>query len=355
MSCRPCRRCYVLAGGASKPLLLAMQRAAGSWDPEEYSAAGLAELSWALAACGQPLNEGCRQLLHAALGCAASGDGSEEAQTDGGRQEQHGSAEGEPQAAAAQEDGGPAQQMQQQQGQRQQSRDWAAWFKGTPASRVVLLLWAAAQLGCRPSADCLAAAVAALAPSAGLTKLPTKVGTNAPYAGWSAPNCLIQPCSSGQGSQTLRPPLPLNSMQSLVTLLWSLATLRAFQQQREGHSRLQSLLQAVTGQLARRMEAVLGSRFSSGSMGTAASIEQGTLDEQADGAAGSGWYSGSGSSGASMPPASPAELAAMPTNTLCTVVWACGQLRHADVRLLQAATTLLHGRVDNMAPADMTR
>lgn len=150
------------------------------------------------------------------------------------------------------------------------------------------------------------------------------------------------------------PPCPTTPLQSLVTLLWSLATLRAAQQRR-APSRLQPLLHAVTGQLARRMEAVLGSRSDTASAGSAASVEQGTLDEQSGAAAGSDWFNGPSNSSISMLPASPAELAALPTDTLCTVVWACGQLRHADTRLLQAATTLLHGRVDDMAPADMTR
>lgn len=82
-----------------------------------------------------------------------------------------------------------------------------------------------------------------------------------------------------------------------------------------------------------------------------------TVDEQADSTTASGWYSGpsTSSSSSSALPASEAQLAALPTDMLCTVVWACGQLRHADTRLLQAATVLLHGRVDDMAPADMTR
>ena len=146
-------------------------------------------------------------------------------------------------------------------------------------------------------------------------------------------------------------PSMLHPMQSLVTLLWSLATLRAAQQPR-APSRLQPLLHAVTAQLARRMEGVLGSRPS---MGSAVSMEQATADERAYSATEAGWYSGPSSSSSSALPASEAELTALPTDMLCTVVWACGQLRHADTRLLQAATVLLHGRVDDMAPADMAR
>ncbi len=168
-------RCYVLAGGTSKPLLLSIQRAACDWGPEDYSAAGLAELAWALAACGQPLSDGCRQLLRAALGCAAHRDDSE-AQPGGAHPEQQVPPEGEQQAAADQDGGASPQQEQQQQQQQQPPRDWAAWFQGTPASRVVLLLWAAAQLDCRPCPACLAAAVKTLARDTGLYKLPTKVG-----------------------------------------------------------------------------------------------------------------------------------------------------------------------------------
>lgn len=140
-------------------------------------------------------------------------------------------------------------------------------------------------------------------------------------------------------------------MQSLFVLLWSLATLHAAQQ-RPAAPQLQPLLQAVTQQLAGRMEAVLGSRASITSVASTAS---GTLDEQGDGSGGPGWYAGPGGSSTGSQPATSAELSHLPTATLCTAVWACGQLRHADARMLQAATTLLHGRVNDMAAGDMAR
>lgn len=205
------RRCYVLAGGASKPLLLAIQHAACGWGPEDYSAAGFAELAWALAACGQPLTEPCRQLLRSALGGATGGAGSEHAQAEEQRHaEQQAAAEGDRQTATALECSTPPQQEQEQQQPQpqqqdhqqqrpQQPRDWAAWFKGTPASRVVLLLWAAAQLDCRPCSACLAAAVATLARDAGLAKLPTKVRWACEVASRHKRTCcLTLPCRTGK-------------------------------------------------------------------------------------------------------------------------------------------------------------
>ena len=165
-------RCYVLAGGASRPLLAALQAEAAGWAADDYSAAGLAELAWALASTGEPLTPACRDLIRSALGCdagvapggsQASGNSQPEqpvpsVQVGGG---------GEAVAAASAAPPPPAHQHLQ--------HDWAAWFEGTPASRIALLLWAAARLECRPAPACLEAAVAALRHGRGLASLHTKV------------------------------------------------------------------------------------------------------------------------------------------------------------------------------------
>lgn len=161
----------MLAGGTSKPLLLGLQQAASGWRGGDFSTAGLAELAWALASCGQPLSEGCRQLLRSALGADSSSIAAEE-RAEGqqsavaGEQQQREQLDGLSQAAAA---APPARHQQQRQ------RDWQGWFQGAPASRVVLLLWAAARLECRPCAACLEAAAAVLLQEQHLAGLPTKV------------------------------------------------------------------------------------------------------------------------------------------------------------------------------------
>ena len=189
----PCR-CYVLACGATKPLLLALQQAACSWRAEDYSAAGFAELAWALASSSQPVSDGCRQLLRSALqsssGAGSGGDAGSNLEQQHGQQhaQDHQAAQADisavAQPEAAQQSGAagppPSQQQQQQQQQlqgqhRRQQRDWEAWFEGTPSSRVVLLLWAAGRLGCRPCGACTEAAAAALL-RGGLDNLPCKVG-----------------------------------------------------------------------------------------------------------------------------------------------------------------------------------
>lgn len=209
----------MLAGGASVPLLTALQKAACGWSGEDYSAGGLAELAWGLASCGQPVPEGCRQLLQAALqdgGVGADAEalglhqlaaaGQQQAQQHQQQEQQVGQRQGaQPQhvqqhvhpASADQEErpqagaAGPATQQQDAQravgqawGQARRPRDWQAWFAGTPAKQVSLLLWSAAQLGCRPSEGCLQAAAAALLRGRGLARLSSKVGD-----GMGCPGC----------------------------------------------------------------------------------------------------------------------------------------------------------------------
>ncbi|KAL4430994.1 hypothetical protein ABPG75_006250 [Micractinium tetrahymenae] len=292
-------RCYVLAGGASKPLLASLQKAACSWAGEDYSAAGLAELAWGLASCGQPVSDGCRRLLQTALqdgreGAAAVSMPSRQqqpAQQNRAQQQAQpaqAAPEDRPQAGAA---GPPPQQDEVHQMQGRPQRDWQAWFGGTPPSRVSLLLWSAAHLGCRPCESCLeAAAAAALVQGRGLSSLSTK---------------------------------------SLLALLWALATLRAEQ--------LQPLLRGVSQQLADRMEACLAG-----------------MAQPHGVAAGSG---ASSSAVAATDPAKSGRRGAgqLTSSQLCTAVWACGQLRHADPAMLAAASALLLNRVEDLGPGDMAR
>lgn len=372
----PCPRCYVLAGGGSTPLLAGVQAAACQWRGEDFSAAGLAELAWALASCGQPLSPGCRQLVRSALRAGGS--------SSGGAEEQPAAA-GEP-------------QQPQQPQQRQRQRDWDAWFDGAPASRVVLLLWAAARLQCTPCTACFEAALSALLRGQGMSKLPTKVRL-------VGCGCWVEPaptCSTVLAAIAVdRPPtaslksalaLPC-PMQSLVTLLWALATLRAAQQPALQPA-LAPVLSAATLRLAERAEAHLGpaGSWDSDAEGwpspslsltseeelSAGSGEEddgshvgGTMDEDEaeeaeaavrsssgeQAAAAAAWYAGrtAGGAGSSRQAEAEAALADLPTASLTTAVWACGQLRHSDPRMLRAAATLLHGRVHAMLPADITR
>ena len=139
------------------------------------------------------------------------------------------------------------------------------------------------------------------------------------------------------------------AVQSLVTLLWALATLRASQHQ--------PLLRAVTQQLASRLEASMDGPSSSSSKpaGGASSSSSSSIDgDSGDGA----WYAGSSSSSSSSRLAAAAAATieeGLPVDQLSTAVWACGQLRHSDPQLLDLAAGLLHGRVDQMAPGDVAR
>lgn len=90
-----------------------------------------------------------------------------------------------------------------------------------------------------------------------------------------------------------------------MALLWALAILRA--------GRLQPLLRGVSQLLADRVEA---------SLAGAAEISGGS------------------------------QLA---SSQLCTAVWACGQLRHGDPRMLGAASALLLSRVEELGPSDTAR
>lgn len=319
-----------------------MQAAACQWRGQDFSAAGLAELAWALASCGQPLSPACRQLLCSALGDDGGGGGASDNSSSTGSV-----ADGEPAAA------------DQQRRQPQQQRDWEAWFAGAPASRVVLLLWAAARLQCTPCAGCLEAAAAALLRGQGPSHLPAK---------------------------------------SLVTLLWALATLRAAQQPAL-QAALAPLLRAATLRLAERIEAHLGpagswdaegwpspslSLSSGEGLGAVSSEEESddgsalgsTMDDaeaEAEAAAATArassgeqgaavaWFAGPShavasrdwqAAGGAGPDTAAAEL---PTASLTTAVWACGQLRHSDQRMLRAAATMLHGRVHTMPPSDLSR
>ncbi len=221
---RPICRCYVLAGGASVPLLVALQKAASSWSAEDFSAAGLAELAWGLASCGQPVPEGCCQLLRAALqddGSAADAaalgqhrlkdaeqpqdrqqqqqqqqqqeqlqeapplqqaDRQREAPPQHVHEQAHSADVGQQERLQAGAAGPPVLQQEAAQAGVQaqvaawQRRDWQAWFEGTPASKVSLLLWSAARLGCRPCDGCLNAAASALLRGRGLARLSSKVG-----------------------------------------------------------------------------------------------------------------------------------------------------------------------------------
>lgn len=197
--------------------MVGLQQAACGWAGEDYSAAGFAELAWALASCGHPLSGACCQLLHSALqegeGSSISADNSQQqqqqqqkqqppqqqgstpvevdrGQLDGTQSQQHAQVpesgrvqleRGQVGAASAEQSQGQQQQQQQQRQQQQKQdgrqRDWQSWFEGTPPSRVVLLLWSAARLGCQPCSSCLqAAAAAALHHGSGLASLPIKVG-----------------------------------------------------------------------------------------------------------------------------------------------------------------------------------
>ena len=142
-----------------------------------------------------------------------------------------------------------------------------------------------------------------------------------------------------------------------MTLLWALATLRAAQDpQPQLQHEIQPLLQAASRQLAERMEDSFG--------GPPAAV---TPSAQTEGAAPPGggaeeaderWFSGAAAAPAAAAAAAAAASVgqpALPTSTLCTAVWACGQLRHSDPRLLQAVATLLHGRVMEMDSGDIAR
>lgn len=163
---------------------------------------------------------------------------------------------------------------------------------------------------------------------------------------------------------------PNGCLQSLVALLWALASLRAAQ--------LHPLLRAVSQRLADHMEACLEGVQTQGPQGpTAAEFEDAELVDGGElspastavnGSAGHNISSSGGGSGGSSSedgrerasatgPAMPAQGRdrALPADQLCTVVWACGQLRHEDPRLLAAATTLMHGRVHKLAPTETAR
>lgn len=54
----------------------------------------------------------------------------------------------------------------------------------------------------------------------------------------------------------------------------------------------------------------------------------------------------------------PAEISGgsqLASSQLCTAVWACGQLRHGDPRMLGAASALLLSRVEELGPSDTAR
>lgn len=209
----------------------------------------------------------------------------------------------------------------------------------------------------------------------------------------------------------------LPPVQSLVTLLWALATLRAQQQL--------SLVRATTQQLGDRLEAQLGSGpgekqmpppaaaavaappadgLPSGDGSSSSFGDRGTLggrtassgkrggdaaeEEEEDEAllagaatAGSlavnseGWHSdsapaassisggdsstsstsrrSSSSHGRSGEP--PGKGSSLDASMLSTAVWACGQLRHADTRLLQAAAEVLQAYVGDMSAGNVAR
>jgi hypothetical protein len=169
----------------SKPLLSSLQQTACTWQATDYSAAGFAELVWALASMRTAMSYGCEQLLQ--TGLLPDGDSAEEVQQ---QQQESGQTEELPlaqqptaptlpgtelsrqQHLALQ----PPQHSQQQAAPSLPARDWDAWFQGTPASQVVMLLWAAARLHCTPCLPCMhAASKALLRPGADLAGLSTKV------------------------------------------------------------------------------------------------------------------------------------------------------------------------------------
>lgn len=160
------------------------------------------------------------------------------------------------------------------------------------------------------------------------------------------------------------PPPPL---QSAATLLWSLASLRIAQQPRLLQA-VQPLLAALSGRLAARMEAALdvagslASSDDSGGIDDVLASAEAAQPTQHDGGWGDGGNGdggngdgGRGASAAAVAGEAAAAARELPTSTLCTAVWACGQLQHGNARLLRAATTLLHGRVPDMSPADTAR
>ncbi len=128
----------------------------------------------------------------------------------------------------------------------------------------------------------------------------------------------------------LRPVVPFRlPLQSLVALLWALATLRA------GH--VQPVLRGVSQILAGRLEACQTSMGRPGSQaGASSGSSSAATDAREDGDAGR-------------------VDGGLSSSQLCTAVWACGQLRHGDPGLLAAACGLLLTRVQELGPGDTAR
>ena len=183
----------------------------------------------------------------------------------------------------------------------QQEHGWRGAFAGAPPARVLMLLWAVACQGWPPCPQLLDAAAACL-PAAQLARMSSK---------------------------------------SLVTLLWTLGTLRAPHE---------DLLQAVSLEVVGRMEQALAANAalpahnqpSSGS----GSSSGGALRSSADGSAVGASSRSDSPPQRNTPNVRPrkGQREQLGTQQLGQLLWACGRLGHRHERLLRLATTLLLGR-----------